>query len=430
MKKMVCLAAAICLTAGIVSACGGKPSADGGTNAGKSGSAKNTTLTHLTWRVPDTGKGFEKVVGKYEADHPGVKIDVKNVASDQYSNTLKTRLLGGDPPDIMTLGPGTDYTEAARQGYLLDLTNDPMLANIQPSALEAAKVDGKVYGIPYDLVSLVVLYNKKIFKDNGLSVPTNYDEMIRLCETLKAKGIVPVAYGIKDNYVTQFLPYMIAPMAVYAKNSNWDRDLAAGKAKFNSPEWKRVFGVPFEFQQKGFLTPNALGVGDQQSVEMFARGEAAMTFTGTWATSVAKAANPDLQVGMFPFPGNRQGEDNWMNLSLGQILSVSAKSKSLEASKAYVQAWTATEYAQLWTDEAKTMPSVKGVKLAADPAVDELAPYLSKLKSWQFANVGWPAGVSDVYMKKFQEAFAGRATLDDVLHAMDEAATKAAAAAK
>ncbi len=426
MKKFVGLAAATLLTVGLTAGCGNNGSENSASNPTGSATAstvkKEVTVSHLTWRVPDTGKGFEKFIDKYQQANPGVKIDVKNIASDQYFNTLKTRLLSGDPPDIITTGPGTDYNEAARQGYLLDLTGDPMLDNIQPSALEAAKVDGKVYGIPYDLVSLVVLYNKKIFEDNGLNVPTNYEEMLKVCETLKSKGITPVSYGIKDNYVTQFLPYMIAPMAVYAGNPNWDKELAEGKAKFNSPEWKRVFGVPLEFKEKGYLTPNALGIGDQQSVEIFAKGEAAMTFTGTWATSVAKAANPDIEIGMFPFPGNREGEDNWMNLSLGQIMSISATSKVAEESKAYLQAWTTTDYAQVWTDEAKTMPSVKGVNNDVDPAVNDLAPYLSKMKSWQFANVGWPAGVVEVYMKKFQEVFAGKGTLEDVLNAMDEAA--------
>lgn len=444
MKKLLGFILVGCLSLSLFSGCGTKSDAENSaastsqvateqsTTAAQSTtateSAKPVTLTQLTWRVADVGDAFTVFTNKYKEEHQNVTIDVVNIASDQYFNTLKIRLLGGDAPDIIATGPGEEsLTMQAQNGYLLDITDDPMLKNVLPSALDGAKVDGRVYGIPYDIVSLVVLYNKKIFADNGIKVPANYDEMMQVCETLKSKNIAPVVYGIKDTYLTQFFPYQISPTAVYSKNPSWDKDLVAGKVKFNSPEWKRVLEVPFDMNKKGYFTKNALGVGDQQSVEMFARGEGAMTFNGSWAVGTARAANPNIDVGVFPFPANKSGEEQYMTMSLGQIMAISKTTKNVDECKKYLAAWTDKNYAQLWTDRAKAISTIAGVSNNFDPSMNDLTPYMEKLKSVQFANAGWPAGVTDVFIKKFQEIYSGKATIDQMLDEMDKAVAKAVA---
>ncbi|MFC5405363.1 ABC transporter substrate-binding protein [Cohnella soli] len=393
--------------------------------------AKSVTLSHMTWRVPDVGEGYDLFKKKYESEHPNVKIDINNVASDQYFNMLQTKLLSGDPPDIFTTAMGaTELIAQVKNDFVVDLTDEPFVKNILPGALDGAKINGRVYGIPYDLVSLVVLYNKKIFADNGLSVPTNYDEFLQVCEALKAKNITPISYGIKDSYLTLFLPFQIAPTSVYAKDQQFDNGLLTGQTKFNSEGWKRALSIPFELKEKGYFTDNALGVGDQQSVEMFARGEAAMTINGTFGVSVARAANPNLDLGMFPFPGNKPGEENWMALNVGQIMALSSSSKNLEEGKKYLAAWTDKAYAQTWTDQAKSISTIDGVKNDFDPVQNDMTSYLAKMKTWQFANAGWPPGVSDAFMKTFQDVYAGKGTVEDILIAMDKAVEQAKALKK
>ncbi len=436
MKKTIKSAAVSLLALSVLAACGnGKNENAASPSSSQPASsaaatdkepAKSVTLTHLTWRVPDVGKGYDLFKQKYESEHPNVKIEVNNIASDQYFNMLQTKLLSGDPPDIITTAMGaTELIAQVENGFVADLTNEAFVQNILPGALDGAKIDGKVYGIPYDLVSLVVLYNKKIFADNGLSVPTNYEEFLQVCEALKAQNITPISYGIKDSYLTLFLPFQIAPTSVYAKNQKFDAGLLTGETQFNSDGWKRALGIPFELKEKGYFTENALGVGDQQSVEMFARGEAAMTINGTFGVSVARAANPDLELGMFPFPGNEPGEENWMALNVGQIMALSSSSKNLEEGKKYLAAWADKAYAQAWTDEAKSISTIEGVTNDFDPVQNDMTEYLAKTKTWQFANAGWPPGVSDAFMKTFQEVYAGKGTVDDILVAMDKAVEQA-----
>ena len=316
----------------------------------------------------------------------------------------------------------SEWKDLIKNNYLVDLSSEPMLSNILDGPLNSTQVDGKTYGIPYDLVSLVTLYNKKIFSDNGLQVPTNYQEFLTLCETLKSKGITPISYGIKDYYVPQFLMWQIVPTTVYSKNTDWDNQLLAGQVKFSCPEWKTSLDMAMELINKGYTSQNALGIGDQQSVELFAKGDAAMICTGTWALGTARAANPNIDIGIFPFPANQPGEDLWMASDIGEMISIPSQSKNIDEAKKYVSAFTDPAYAQLWNDTAKSISTVKGVQNNSDPAYVDLTKYLSTLKTWPFANGPWPAGVGDEFCKQFQAMYADnkKVTEDDVLNAMDK----------
>lgn len=265
MKKILCFLLIVVMAMGLFVGCDKaaqdekKSAATQGQTiqeAAKSDAQKSDpiTLRHLTWSVPDVADAFDVIKKKYEEENKNVTIEIENVPTDQYANALKTKLFAGDAPDIIQLHPvQAEYIDTAKNGYIEDITSDPMMQNVLPGTLNNIKIDGKIYGVPYDQVSLVVLYNRKIFADNGLKIPANYQEMLTLCETLKSKGITPVAHGIKDWYVVQFLPYQIAPTLVYAKNTAWDKDLAAGKAKFNSPEWEKVFEMYVEFEKRDIL---------------------------------------------------------------------------------------------------------------------------------------------------------------------------------
>lgn len=406
------------------------PETGGAASGGDTGA--KVTLTHLTWRVPDVGTGFDDFKKKFESEHKNITLEIQNVSSDQYYNTLQTRLLSGDPPDLITTEPEeAKYITEAKNGYLMDITNEAFLKNLIPSTLQSVKLNEKIYGIPYDTSSLVVFYNKKIFKNNGVEVPSSYNEFLNVCKELKEKGVAPISYGIKDEYVTAFLPYQIAPTAVYEKNPNWDDDLTAGKVKFNSSEWKRVFNVPFDLKQ--YMNDggkNALGIGDQQSVELFASGKAAMTCTGTWATSVIRSANPNIDLGLFPFPANQDGEENWIISSPGQIMAMSATTQHPEECKEYLKCWASKDYAQQWTNSAKAISTVEGVSNDYDASMNDLNTYLDKNKTWSYPNNGWPAGVQDAFRKKLQEVWAGKGTVDDILNAMDQAAQKSLKSSK
>ena len=190
----------------------------------------------------------------------------------------------------------------------------------------------------------------------------------QLCETLKSKGITPVAFGLKDSYLSCFLPWQIAPTVIYAKN----------------------------LPEEGGLHPRRPGNRRPADGRAVRQGPGGHGSTGNWSIGVARAANPNLDPGFFCFPANAPGEELWITNTIGEAMSVAKGSKNVAAAKTALAMFTDKAYARPWTDRARSISTIVGVNNNFDPALKDFGAYLAAHKSWQFTNYGWPAGVSDV----------------------------------
>src|SRR5690242_16774766 len=142
--------------------------------------APGTTITYIAsqnW-VLDSEMELAK---KFEAES-GVHVDFQIVPSDQYFNVLQTKLeAGGEGIDIF--GGQSGKTDIKLQLNVeknaVPLTDQEWVKRMNPLSAEQISLDGVTYGLTiWDTVggSWVIVYNKKIFADNGISVPKTYAE--------------------------------------------------------------------------------------------------------------------------------------------------------------------------------------------------------------------------------------------------------------
>ena len=133
------------------------------------------------------------------------------MTSADYQNKLQTVMSNpksDSAPDIFFNWADALMIQYARADVSAPLDEymekDPELKdNFLPSILDAAKVDGKYYGIPVRGVQPIVLfYNKKVLSDNGIEAPTTFDEFCDACEKLKSAGLTPIALGGGDQWPT------------------------------------------------------------------------------------------------------------------------------------------------------------------------------------------------------------------------------------
>jgi ABC-type glycerol-3-phosphate transport system substrate-binding protein len=66
--------------------------------------------------------------------------------------------------------------------------------------MDSLKVDGTTYAIPMDVNTLTIAYNKDVFEELGLEVPSTHDELLALAKPLRAAGLQPLAIGLKDQW--------------------------------------------------------------------------------------------------------------------------------------------------------------------------------------------------------------------------------------
>src|SRR6478735_5414460 len=132
--------AAICAGVLTFAACGG----------GDDSSDESSGTTTITWwhnSNNEPGQGYyEQVAKDFEADHPGVKIEISAMAHEDMVDKLAAGFQSGDIPDIYMERGGGELVDHVDAGMVRDLSDDAAeeIDTIGP-AVGGWQVDGKTY---------------------------------------------------------------------------------------------------------------------------------------------------------------------------------------------------------------------------------------------------------------------------------------------
>jgi glucose/mannose transport system substrate-binding protein len=166
-------------------------------------SANATDLEVTHWWT----SGGEAAAVKVLADNYNALGDNKWVdgaiagAGSTATPLIVSRILGGNPMGATQLNTGRDAEELVKAGLMTDLTElaekEHWKDIIRPAKLlDACTYEGHIYCVPINIHSWQWMWvNRHVFEDNGLKVPTNWDEFAAEAPQLKAKGVVPLATG-------------------------------------------------------------------------------------------------------------------------------------------------------------------------------------------------------------------------------------------
>lgn len=112
----------------------------------------------------------------FEKDNPNIKINIETFGYDTYATQLQTRVGGGDAPDCFELGLDAfpSYVDQSAVLSLDDLTaaSTTDLSVLTEKSVQAFSLDGVKYGMPYSYSTVVLIYNKDLFDQAGVSYPT------------------------------------------------------------------------------------------------------------------------------------------------------------------------------------------------------------------------------------------------------------------
>ncbi|MCR4960267.1 MAG: extracellular solute-binding protein [Lachnospiraceae bacterium] len=114
-----------------------------------------------------------------------------------YQTALQQSITTEDAPGLFTWWSGPQLEALAESGNLADLTeiwDEYVVPNgVADSVKESLTFDGKIYAVPYSIIYNMMIYNKNVFAENNIEIPTTFDEFLAACETLKSNGITPIA---------------------------------------------------------------------------------------------------------------------------------------------------------------------------------------------------------------------------------------------
>ncbi|WP_030490622.1 extracellular solute-binding protein [Micromonospora chokoriensis] len=249
------------------------------------------------------------MANEYKTAHSNVTITIQPLENEAFKAKLTTATQAGDPPDLFQSWGGGVLKQQVDAGLVKDLTDDlkDLVAGILPAAMQPYTIDGKIYGIPFDIGMVGFWYNKDLFTRAGITeTPSTWAALLDAVRKLKTAGITPVALAGKDKWPAHFywsyLAMRIGGVGALQKavdDKNFDTpDLVAAGERLK----ELVDLQPF---QKGFLGAE-YGSPDGQAATM-GNGGAAMELMGQWAPAVQGSSSTSKKgigdkLGFFPFP--------------------------------------------------------------------------------------------------------------------------------
>lgn len=384
----------------------------GGGNAGqasngdkKSAGEKQTLKIYLdSSNMPEV---FDEINSRFAEEYPDITLELEPVPEQsQYDVVFKTKVATGEVPDIFMLWPG-EYTERyAGQNLLLDLTDKPYMKDVLDQAKLEASLGDKVYSLPVAGLFLGMFYNIDLFDQHGLKAPTTWNEFLSVSQTLKDKGITPIAMPFKEPWAGNMFMRPAMSSIMYPQKPDFDDDIRTGKDKYTNEQMVEILTKFVELKDKGYFIKDALGVALPQAQALFANGQAAMYLNGSWELPSLLSLNPELKLGMFPLPVV-DSEDKIVSTSMMEYgLGAYKDTKVPEAVDKYLSFFTRTDIYEIFINGNKGMSTMKTVNTEANPTFAIMQEYVNNGRTHKFPVM--VPGTADDFYKMQQEVYGGK----------------------
>jgi N-acetylglucosamine transport system substrate-binding protein len=312
---------------------------------------------------------YQQAAKEFSAKNPGVEVKVDG--NPRVWEQLKPKLVAGSPPDLMYPGWGMDHWGLVEEGQLLALDealDSPAYDGqgkwrdtFEESILKLGQKDGKQYVLPYFFTVQGWWYNPDTFKKNGWEPPKTYDELLVLCEKIKAKGIAPITFQGKYPY------YMVEGMLL-----PWTQSIGGKQAvddmqnivpgAWKSPSVLQAAKMIDELRTKGYFQKGAVGLSHTESQTEFLNGKAAMIPCGTWLYSeMEKVMPPNAKMEFFmpPVVKDGKGEPSALLIAIEPWM-VPKDAKNPSTAISFYKYLTSLPKAKEFVEKKATLMAIKG----------------------------------------------------------------------
>jgi raffinose/stachyose/melibiose transport system substrate-binding protein len=238
-------------------------------------------------------------VDRFEKQHPNIELQRESLQPDEVRRVIRARLRSDDPPDAFAYDTGPGFGGVLAEAGLLRPLDDAYKKNgwdIYDWAKQRATYNGTIYGVPDQVEEIIVYHDKDLVRE----VPKTVDELRGVAEELKQRGIIPLAFGNREQYPAGHL-FSIAVSNMLGRQGL--DNILYGNGRWDTAEVVEAIDLFFrDFVESGYYPEGVNALTYDEANALFYSGEAAMLPTGTWLVSEIVQTVEDFEVGLFPFP--------------------------------------------------------------------------------------------------------------------------------
>jgi multiple sugar transport system substrate-binding protein len=380
MKKMWLL---LLLLVGVLTGCGGK---------------KEDEVVTIKYALWDSTQApvYRELADEFEKQNPNIKVEIELTPFQQYWTKLEAATTGGQMPDVIWMS-AANFEKYAINGMLLPLDENIKNAGIDMNkyvegTTKLYQMDGQQYGMPKDVDSIAMWYNKELFDKAGVEYPTDewtWEDMKKAA--IKIQSTLDGVYGV-------VLPLNDAQASYYnviPQNEGFVISEDKKTSGYGDPNTIEAISMIKDLMDSG-ASPDYTTVVENKANEMFQSGQVAMLYDGAWR-AVEFNHNEELnkKVGVVTMPKikNKSTVVHGLGLVIGkttkhpeeawkliEFLSTKEAHEKVGKSGIVIPAYIETQ--SLWAESYKTID----VSAYVD-ALKENVPYPASLDTSKWAQI-------------------------------------------
>ncbi|TGG93503.1 extracellular solute-binding protein [Natronospirillum operosum] len=316
--------------------------------------ANDVRLDLLTDNSPNSLAAANALVNAYMEENPGVRIEVEvRPGGSEGDNIVRSRLATGSMSDLFFYNSGSLLQALNPSRTLVDLSNEPFMDNVLPSFQSVVEANGGIYGVPAEAgMGGGILYNRDIYAELGLEVPTTWDQFMDNNTVIAEAGYAPVIGTFRDTWTSQL--FVLADyFNVMQEDPDFHAEFTAGNRTFaESTPALRSFERMQSVHEAGYFNTNYDSAGYEDGLRMLVEGEGAHYPMLTFAISAIVETFGDQvdNVGFFAQPGDSP-DANGLTVWMPGSLYINQDSSHIDEAKDFLAFVASTRGCEVIIDE-------------------------------------------------------------------------------
>jgi multiple sugar transport system substrate-binding protein len=275
-----------------------------GCGSGSGSGGDGVSLELLVPVYGDKTKGYwEDLITAFEAENSDIDVKLETQSWDDIYNVMTTKMQNNKPPDILELdAAGPAYAEDDALYKAEEIVSPETYADIEPSFIDSAKINGQAYGVPTVASTRALFYNKTLFQQAGVTAPPKtWDELLDAAKKIAALGNGTFGYGMPLGSEEAQAETSIW---AYGNGASWEKD---GKMTIDTPEAKEALTFMKRMIDEGATQPNPGATDRTNLLDVFIQGKIGMIEGLPPIVGQINEKNPQLDWAIAPSP-TKDGE--------------------------------------------------------------------------------------------------------------------------
>jgi multiple sugar transport system substrate-binding protein len=243
-----------------------------------------------------TPEEFDEIIARFEAQNPGVTVEISFVTYDELHDKLITSISGDDPAYDIVKMDNIWTVQFAEAGWLLDVTDritPEMQDGVFPTAWNMLMYNGQYYGVPWLIDQKYFFYNTDLLAAAGFDAPpTTWEEMGDMAVAMKDQELVEYpfisSWAQAEAAVCDFVVLLYGNGGQFFDENN--------QPVFNDERGVEVLTWMVNSVNDGVTNPSAISSFEEDVRNVFSQGNAAFALNWLYMYDIAQYDETQSQI--------------------------------------------------------------------------------------------------------------------------------------